>query len=329
MGIRIISVDICKFYRRGKAMKKLFYLLFVMGIIALIIVPTWTYAIVPSKMVMPDDINESVTFTGEASVVNPANFSQLMGPFDLNIERTYVGIGNAEGGNAVILDETVIMTIDSPMTPPETRNYLLAVDKKTYEHLKEDGEDWDYARDGQFTFGLHPEKMDTEFWLHDLNDTITAKYDRTTSYKGINVIKYSMNGIVPITKNTELLTTYTGLAYYYGNSNLNTLHLVEDSFVYVDEVSGMIVYFERNSEMTGDFTHIPTGAVFTATLSEMSYQYDDESTDALVSDAKEADSTIVFYEFTMPLIIAAIGISLILIAVVLRIRNKRKEKKQE
>ena len=306
-------------------MKKLFYLLLVVGIVALIIVPTWTYAIVPSKLVMPEDVNESVTFTGEASVANPEDFSQLMGPYELNIERSYMGIGNAGYGDAVILSETVVMEIDNPMIPPETRTYLLAVDKRTFEHLDEDGADWDYARDGQFTFGPYPEKKDAEFWLHDLNYTINAKYDRMDSYKGLNVLKLSMNERVQITKNPELLETYTGLAYYYANSKLDALYLVENSYIYVDEISGMIVYFERNSKLSGELTHMATGESSTVIFSEMLYNYDDETSDALVNDAKETNNTIAFYETTVPIIIMVIGTLIILTAIALRISRIKRD----
>ena len=64
------------------------------------------------------------------------------------------------------------------------------------------------------------------------------------------------------------------------------------------------------------------------TLSEMSYQYDEETTETLVSDAKEADSDIVFIETYVPAIIAVIGITIILIAVMLNIRRKRREKQE-
>ena len=306
-------------------MKKLFYLLLVVGIVTLVIVPTWTYAIVPSKLVMPEDVNESVTFTGEASVANPQDFSQLMGPYDLNIERSYEGIGKTDDGDAVILSESVTMEIDNPMIPPETRTYVLAVDKRTFEHLDEDGAEWDHARNGQFAFDPYPEKKDVEFWLHDLNDTITVKYKGMDSYKGLNVLWYTINDRVQITKNPELLETYSGLAYYYANSRLDALYLKENSYFYVDEISGIIVYFARNSKLSGELTELSTDESSTVILSKMIYNYDDESSDTLVNDAKEVDKDIEFYETTVPIIIMVIGTLIILAAVALKLSKIRRD----
>jgi hypothetical protein len=57
----------------------------------------------------------------------------------------------------------------------------------------------------------------------------------------------------------------------------------------------------------------------------MLYRYDEESTDELVADAKEAGSNITFYETTVPVIITVMATLIILAAVVLRVSKIRKD----
>ena len=276
---------------------------------------------------MPEDVEESVTYTGEASMVNPTDLTQEMGPFELNIERTYKGIDTVNNGEAVIIDETAVVTINSPLTPlPETENFKLAVDRNTYEHLDEDGGEWDYAREGQFTFGLNPAKDDIEFWLHDINDTVTAKYDGATTYRGINVNKYNMKSSGQVTKNQGLIDKYTGMAYYYGNSMLHALYYNEDSEVYVDEVSGVILYIDRNIEFSGTVTYLPTNETFDTTFTKMSYTFDDSTTDELVEDAKELDSQLNLYGTTIPTMILVSGVLVLLIGITKKVRDVKKNK---
>ncbi|MCK5559532.1 MAG: DUF3068 domain-containing protein [Thermoplasmata archaeon] len=307
-------------------MKKGILVLAIIGVCVLLIAPIWAYIIVPPQLIMPEDVNESVTYTGEASMANPANLSQVAGPFDLKIERTYKGVDTVKGGDVLIIDESAVVTIDSPMTPPVTESFKLAVDRESYEHLNEDGDDWDWARYGRFTFGLHPEKKDIEFWLHDINDTVTAKYDGTHTYKGIDVIKYSMTETGPVTKNEVLVTQYAGMAYYYANSVLNGLNYNEDSWVYVDEVSGMIVYIERNIEFSGDVTNIATQETNNVMFSKMSYQFDEATSKDLIDEAKEADDNIQLYESTIPILLLVIGGGMLIVCAVLQVRRYKKAK---
>jgi len=310
-------------------MKKIIWSIALIGVIILVIAPIWSFAILPPQLIMPEDVDESVTYTGEASVANPQNLTQLAGPFDLTINRSYVGIDTTNDGNAVILEETAVVNIDSPFTPPQTEKFIMAVDRKTYEHLNEDDEKWDHPRYGKFTFGLHPPKEDVDFWLHDINDTVVAKYDGTTTYEGFSVIKYSMKDTRQITKNAQLIDTYAGMAYYYGNSYLNGLYFKEDSYVYVDEISGIILYIDRNTELVGDFTHIPSNMNFNVTLSKMSYKFDEVTSDKLLKDARAADDNIVFVETIIPITIIVIGAVILIIGIVFIVYKKRKEKRAQ
>jgi hypothetical protein len=227
----------------------------------------------------------------------------------------------------LIIEETAKVTIASPLTPdPQVEEFKLAVDRGSYEHLNEDGDSWDHARYGRFTFGPHPEKKDIEFWLHDINDTVTAEYSGTTSYEGLDVIEYSMSESGPVTKNTELVATYTGMAYYYGSGILNGLNYQEDSSVYVDEVSGLIVYIDRNIEFSGDVTFLATNETQTVTFSKMSYEFDEETTDDLVGQAKEADDTLNFYEITIPWAFLLGGSGILGFTVLWHVRKYRKAK---
>lgn len=278
-------------------------------------------------MLIPEDVEQSVSYAGEASTANPSNITQLMGPFDLKIDRTYKGTGTTQNGDVVLIDESAILMVDSPMVPDQTESFKLAVDRKTCEHLEEEGNDWDFARSGRFTFGIHPEKEDIEFWLHDINDTVLAKYDGTTVYEGINVIKYSMNDYGLVTKNQKLVERFAAVAIYLGNSNLNSLYFREDSMVYVDEISGLIVYIERNSEFYGDVTHKLTNQNQTIIFSKMSYTFDDETSKDLIKQAKDTGALIQMFEIFIPLTFMIIGFVLILVSVALRVRLVNKEKK--
>jgi hypothetical protein len=293
----------------------------------LLIAPIWAYIIVPPQLIMPENVDESVTYTGETYMANPADLTQEMGPFDLEIERTYEGVDTVKDGEVLIIDESATVTIASPMTPePQLETFKMAVDRESYEHLNEDGDSWDHARQGKFAFGPHPEKKDLEFWLHDINDTVTAEYSGTTTYKGLDVIEYSMSETGPVTKNTELVTTYTGMAYYYGNGILNELDYTEDSRVYVDEVSGMIVYIDRNIEFSGDVLFLATNETKTVTFSKMSYQFDDETTKDLIDQSKEADDNLELHETTIPLAFLIGGAGILIVGVVWHVRKYRKSK---
>ena len=308
-------------------MKRATLVLVIIGVCVLLIAPIWAYIIVPPQLIMPENVEESVTYTGETYMANPTDLTQEMGPFDLEIERKYEGVKTVKDDEVLIIDETAKVTIASPLTPdPQVEEFKLAVDRESYEHLNEDGDSWDYARTGRFTFGPHPEKKDIEFWLHDINDTVTAEYSGTTSYEGLDVIEYSMSESGPVTKNTELVTTYAGMAYYYSNGILNGLNYQEDSSVYVDEVSGMIVYINRNIEFSGDVTFLATNETQSVMFSKMSYEFDEETTDDLVDQAKEADDTLNFYEITIPWAFLIGGAGILGFTVLWHVRKYRKAK---
>jgi uncharacterized membrane protein len=312
--------------KRGDHLKKLYAGLLVIGIIFLIIAPIWMFIIAPSQLIVPEDVDESVTYTGTASMANPMDLTQLAGPFDLTINRSYEGIDTAKDDEVVIINEKATVKIDNPMVPVEEETFLMAVDRKTCEHLNEDGDSWDYARSGQFTFGFHPEKKDTEFWLHDINDTVIAKYEGTTTYEGINVIEFSMKEDMPVTKNQDLINKYAGLAYYYGGNVLNSLMFKEYSTVYVDETSGMIVYIDRNTEFYGEVFSPAANASQTVTFAKMSYKFDEETSEQLIEDAKDADYSMQMFENNIPLIFALIGIVFVILGIVLNVRSKKANK---
>ncbi len=305
-------------------MKKLGWTLITVGIVLLVFIPVWNYVIMPPQLVMPEDVDESISYTGQASMANPADLEHLLGPFDLTINRTYKGIDTVNDGEALIINETAEITINSPLSPPITEQFMLAVDRRSYEHLPEDGDGWDHARSGRFTFGLHPEKEDIEFWLHDINDTVIAEYSGTTTYKGINVIKYEMNQEGPVLKNQELITMYASMAYYYSNSALNALYFKEDSQVYVDEISGIILYIDRNIEFNGNLTNMHTNETYDAVFSKMSYEFDDATTDRLVKDAKEADAQLTLFEITIPIALFGLGIIFAIAGILSQIRSGKK-----
>jgi len=307
--------------------KKFYLALVVLGIIFFVIAPLWMFIIAPTQLMIPEDVSESVTYTGEASIANPMNLTQLAGPFELTIEREYQGIDTVQNGQVVIINETAKVTINSPLTPVQEEKYLLAVDRKTCEHLDEDGSSWDHARQGQFTFGFHPEKKDREFWLHDINDTVTAKYDGTTTYEGINVIRYSMQDDIQVTNNQELLNTYTGLAYYYGNSILNALYLNEDTTVYVDDTSGMIVYLDRTTEFYGEVFNLNTNTSQTITFSKMTYKFDEDTSEKLIKDAKNAAFSMQMVENNLPLLFLVIGIGFMATSYALNVHTHRLEER--
>lgn len=304
-------------------MKKFCLALVVIGIIFFVIAPLWMFIIAPSQLMIPEDVSESITYTGEASVANPQDLSQLAGPFNLTIEREYRGIDTIKNGQVIIINETAKVTIESPFTPVEEQSYLMAVNRKTCEHLNEDGASWDHARTGQFTFGFHPEKKDRKFWLHDINDTVTAEYDGTTKYEGLNVIKYSMKGDIPVTNNEELVTQYAGLTYYYGNSILNTLYLKEDTTVYVDDTTGMIVYLDRTTEFYGEVFNLQTNTTHSITYSQLSYKFDDETAERLVKDAKNAAFSMGMVENNLPILFLVIGIGFIATSYALNVHAHR------
>ncbi len=283
------------------------------------------YIIVPSQLRIPENVKESVTYTGEASVANPMNLTKLEGPYKLTIDREYKGVGTAKNGDVVIIEEKAEVKVDSPMVPTQKESFKLAVNRETCEHLDEDGDDWDFARQGHFVFGIRPEKKDLEFWLHDINDTVIAKYEGTKTYEGISVIEYTMKDTQPVIKNQALIKQYSAMAYYFGSSNLNELYFEEDSVVYVDELSGMIVYIQRNVEFTADITYLPTNESRTVTLSKMSYEFDDETSKEMIQLAKDTDFQIHMFEIFLPIIYIMMGVAILITSIVL---HKRWVKKQ-
>jgi hypothetical protein len=313
--------------KRGGNLKRASLVLIIIGVCLLIIAPIWAYVIVPPQLILPEDVEESVTYTGETYMANPTDLTQQLGPYDLRVDRSYEAVDSIKDDEVLIIEETATVTIDSPMfTEPQIKSYKLAVERDTYEHYNKDGDSWDYARYGRFTFGPHPEKKDVEFWLHDINDTVIASYIGTTSYKGLDVIEYSMSGTSPVTKNTDLIEKYTGMAYYYGNGILHGLDYQEDSMVYVDEVSGVIVYLDRTVEFSGDVTFMETNETHKVTFSKMSYQFDEETSDYLIDKASDADDKIQFYETTVPLIFLISGSGILVVYAIFHIKNYRKTK---
>lgn len=308
-------------------MKRATLVLVIIGVCVLLVAPIWAYIIVPPQLILPDDVEESVTYTGETYMADPTDLTQELGPFDLEIDRKYEGVDTVKGDEVLIIEETATATIASPLTPePKIETFKLAVERDSYEHLNEDGDKWDHARYGRFTFGPHPEKKDVEFWLHDINDTVTAKYGGTTTYEGLDVIEYSMSGSKPVTKNDELVEKYAGMAYYYSNGILNGLNYQEDSSVYVEETSGIIVYLDRTVEFSGEVTFLSTNETQTITFSKMSYGFDEETSDRLIDKASEAGDKLEFYEITIPWAFLLGGSGIIGFTVLWHVRKLRKVK---
>ena len=308
-------------------MKRASLILAIIGVCVLLIAPIWAYIIVPPQLILPDDVEQSVTYEGEAYMANPTDLTEEMGPYDLEIERTYEGVKTVNDDEVLIIEETAKSMIDSPLTPdPKVKTYTLAIERDTYEHLNEDGDQWDYARYGRFTFGPHPEKKDVEFWLHDINETVTAKYIGTTTYEGLDVIEYSMSGSKPVTKNMDMVQKYAGMAYYYGNGVLNELIYQEESMVYVTEASGVIVYLDRTVQYYGDVTFLSSNETHRVTFSKMSYGFNEETSDKLIDKATEADEKLELYEFTIPLAFLIGGSGILVFTGIWHLRKYRKLK---
>jgi len=158
-----------------------------MAVGAAISIPLWFLLAVPELEKMPADYQRQWEFVGEARLLDPGD-GVLGDPFPFK-----------DTSNRKVLlpkEEVVIIQINMVARNLSTGEILwetherMAVDRYTRMHVSGLG---NADRQGHFTFPLHLEKRNYEFWYPGLLDSLLVIFEREETLKGLNLYVFTFS----------------------------------------------------------------------------------------------------------------------------------------
>lgn len=319
-------------------LSKIGIVLVVLGLVLAIIAPVWKWAIAPSFVKLPDDLDRVQKYEGTITLYADPESMTLIPPeqaaeIPLDITRTLKSVGT-EGNIVKIEEKAEGVGPDGKVYMEYTR--IHALDRKTAENVAGHGSDID--REGQtlfYPFGV--EKITYDAWESDTGELIEAKYvgeetDGGTDGKEVEtyVFEVAAEGelLVPPMGLPEELTG-SAIKAIIGNPNLA---LADDDMVPISYIKGLGVTFaiEPRTGAPADIMdyvieyYVDTSALGMEPLklAEVQYAQTEESVKETVDSITDSISKLDLVEKWLPLIFLLVGIVLVVLGLAVGLRKK-------
>jgi hypothetical protein len=329
----------------------------VIGLILLIIAGLLAWWITPSYVArLPSDYNKTRAFTGTIhNLFNPAALAtgnpaaamrtNLPGTFTQNVKTQQTS------DNTALIQET--RTVKASGSPVGTLVSHYAVNRQTLMATRSHPSSWKVTPASGITVSwpLGAKKQNYTGWIPYTESTTSLKYVRQTQQSGTTTYEYHAS--VPPTpiKNTQVLAALpkslpTSLLPNLRAAGLVTVAQIADlsrifpgatsiplGYTYqasnnylVSPATGLVVNVQVNETQMGG-VKLPTGQIvpLIPVLSN-SYHMSPASMSQAVNDAKNGSSTITALGVTVPIILAALGFLLVVLAVFLWMRKRSRGK---
>ncbi len=326
----------------------------VIGVVLLVAAGLMAWWITPSYIARtPNDYNKTRTYTGTIhTLVNPAALAtgNLSAAIKTGLPATLtdqVKVLQTSGNTALVQDTRTITTAGSPVGKTVSK---YAVNRQTLEATTSHPSNWSGvtpARGLTVSWPLGAKQQNYTGWVYLTQTTTPLRYVKQAQQGGINTYEYQAT--VPPTpiKNPQALAglpktlpvallarisaagiispsqlaslarlfphaTSVPLSYTYQGANA----------YWVAPATGLVVNVSTNETETGGIA-LPNGKVvpLIPVLSD-TYHASPASLQAAVTDAKNGSSTITTWGVTVPIIAAAVGFVLVVLAVLLWLRGR-------
>lgn len=325
----------------------------VIGVILLVAAGLMAWWITPSYIArLPSGYDKTRTYTGTIrSVVNPAALAtgNLSAAIKTGLPATLTDRVKAlqtSGNTAQVQDTRTINAAGSPVARTST-NY--AVNRQTLEATANHPGNWSVtaAKGLTVSWPLGAKRQNYTGWVYLTQTTTPLKYVKQATQDGINTYQYQ--AVVPPTpiRNPQALAglpkalpvsllprisaaglispsqiasltrafphaTSIPLAYTYQASNT----------YWVAPPTGLVVNVSNNETEMGGIA-LPNGTIvpLLPVLAD-TYHGTPASVQAAVTDAKNGSSTITTWGVTVPIIAAALGFLLVVLAIILWLRRR-------
>jgi hypothetical protein len=325
----------------------------VIGVVLLVAAGLMAWWITPSYIArLPSDYNKTRTYDGTIrSLVNPAALAtgNLSAAIKTGLPAKLtdqVKVQQTSGNTALVQDKRTITTSGSPVAST-TSHY--AVDRQTLAATTSRPSNWNVTPATGLTVSwpLGAKQQNYTGWVYLAQTTTPLKYVKQSQQGGINTYEYratvpptpiknsqalaglpktlpvsllsriSAAGIIPPGELATLAkafphATSIPLGYTYQASNI----------YWVAPATGLVVNVSTNETEMGGIA-LPTGKIIPLlpVLAD-TYHASPASLSAAVTDANNGSSTISTWGVTVPIIAAAVGFVLVVLAVLLWLRGR-------
>lgn len=325
----------------------------VIGLVLLIAAALLAWWITPSYIArVPSDLNRTRTYDGTIhSLFNPAALAtgNLGGAIRSNLPASLtqnVRVQDTSGNSALVRDTR---TIKAGGTAVGSLVSHYAVDRKTLMATRSHPRNWSVTPASGITVNwpLGARKQTYTGWVPYTESTTALKYVREVRQGGINTYEYHATvpptpmtnpqvlAVLPKALPTSLLPSLraagllspaqlAGLSHAFpGAASIPLGYTYQASNTYfVSPATGTVVNVSNNETQMGGIK-LPTGAIMPLIpVLAFSYHASPASLSQAVTDAKNGSSTITTWGVVVPIIAAALGFLLLVLAVLLWMRKR-------
>ena len=277
-----------------------------MAVVALISIPIWLLVAVPELEKIPRDYHSRVDFVGELSWLD-TGADKISEPFPFKDTMAHQVL--ARKGDVLVIQTNLIAE------DPATGNIFweakerMGVHRATRKHVPGFG---DADREGYFTFPLHVDKGDYEFWYPGLLAKGTWVFEREENLRGLKVYVFTFS--IEDTPSSEL----------YPQHKPKQVHSDEWGAFWVEPVSGHVVRYD----LSWDFYFVEDSEKGQS-VDVGGKSYTDETLANQVQIARRQKLLIQLYELWIPVGLAVVAVGLFVAVGVARFKRSETGKEKE
>jgi hypothetical protein len=305
------------------------------------------FAVVPSLLQLPANLDSTVRFTGTATLLDPAALSSgdVTAAFKSNVPVTAeqrLRMLSTSGRTAVVSDEFTLAGATSSST-----KHIWAVDRKQLDAVVAPAGSNAQHHEGLVVgFPLQPEPHDYAYWDTPTQSKVMAKYQRAEQHAGRDTYVYTVHAAGPF-KDTALasglpatLSKATLLAFasllpptVRDGFTQNAAFLPEqlpityastgDSTFWVDTSTGYVVDVNQKQTVNASLSiagqTIPLATVFAVDL-----KFTPETVAAVSKDAADGAAGLNLLGTIVPVVLLGLGVLLAIVAVLVGVLRRRR-----
>jgi hypothetical protein len=304
------------------------------------------FAVVPSLLQLPANLDSTVHFSGTATVLDPAALSSgdVAAAFKSNVPVTaeqHLKMLSTSGRTAVVSDEFTLAGATSSKT-----KHIWAIDRRKLDAVVAPAGSNAQHHEGLVVgFPLQPESHDYAYWDTPTQSKVVAKYQRAENHAGRDTYVYTVHAAgpfkdtalasgLPATLSKATLIAFASLlpptvrdgltqnAAFLPDQLPITYASTGDSTFWVDTSTGYVVDVTQKQTVNASLSiagqSIPLGTVFAVDL-----KFTPETVTSVSNDAAAGAEGLFLLGTIVPAVLLGLGILLALVAVVLAVRRRR------
>jgi hypothetical protein len=306
------------------------------------------FAAVPELRQLPADLDTTLTYSGKADLLDAAAMQSgdLAKAFRTGVDVTAqqrVRVTSVHDRTAVVAEDITISGADG--TKLSATGHVWAVDRKTLDAAATPAGAKADAHQGLVVgFPLSPEARDYQYWDALSQTAATAKYTKAERHADRDTYVYTMHasgplkdpalaGGLPAALPKQVLMSLAPLLPAPQREALNASAALlpeqiplaytatADATYWVDRATGYVVDVNQKQTVAAALslggTSVPLANVFAADI-----KFTPQTVSAVTKDAADAESGLAMLGVTLPLILVALAVVLLIVAVLLAVRRR-------